>query len=142
MTVHFTVPGEPEGKARPRVTSRGTYTPPKTKTYEQLVRMEYRRQCKDAFFASRPLSVSIRSYHKIPQSAAKRQRERMLSDKTWPTKKPDADNIAKAVLDSLNCVAYTDDAQVICLDIVKHWDTVPRVEVWITDDITPQEGDT
>lgn len=140
MTVRFTVTGEPQGKARPRVTGRGTYTPPKTKAYEQLVRLAYKTQCKNADFGAAPLSVSIRAYYEIPKSAAKRQRERMLSDKTWPTKKPDADNIAKAVLDALNCIAYTDDAQVICLDIVKHWDTVPRVEVWITDDITPQEG--
>lgn len=136
MTAHFVIHAEPEGKARPRVTSRGTYTPQKTKTYEQLVRVEYRRQCKDASFGGRPLSVSIRSYYKIPRSAAKRQRERMLADKTWPTKKPDADNIAKAVLDALNGIAYKDDAQVICLDIVKHWDIDPRVEVWISDDIT------
>lgn len=138
MTVYFTVPGEPEGKARPRVTSHGTYTPAKTRVYEQAVRIAYRQHCGTADFGTRPLSVCIRAYFKIPDSAAKRQRERMLSDKTFPAKKPDADNIAKSVLDALNGIAYRDDAQVIRLDVVKYWDTSPRVDVWITDDITQQ----
>lgn len=132
----FTVHAEPTGKARPRVTRNGTFTPQKTKAYEQLVQLEYRRQCGTACFDGRPIAVSIRSCHKIPDSVSKRQRERMLSDKTWPTKKPDSDNIAKAILDALNGVAFRDDAQVICLDVVKHWDTTPRVEVWISDEIT------
>lgn len=136
MTVMFTVSGEPQGKERPRVTGRGTYTPPKTKAYEKLVQTIYKTQCGAAHFGERPLTVSIRAYYGIPKSAAKRQRERMLTDKTWPTKKPDADNIAKSVLDALNGIAYRDDAQVICLDVVKHWDEKPRVEVWISDEIT------
>lgn len=136
MTVTFTVSGEPQGKERPCVTGRGTYTPPKTKAYEQLVRLAYKTQCKNADFGAAPLSVSIRAYYKIPKSAAKRQRERMLADKTWPAKKPDADNLAKAVLDSLNGLAYKDDAQVICLGVIKQWDEKPRVEVWISDELT------
>ena len=36
----FTIHAAPVGKARPRVTSHGTYTPKKTRDYEQLVRLE------------------------------------------------------------------------------------------------------
>lgn len=135
MIVHFVISAEPEGKARPRVTSRGTYTPRKTRAYEQMVQVEYRRQCGTTCFAGKPLRVYIRAYCKIPDSAAKRQRERMLAGRTFPTKKPDADNIAKAVLDALNGIAYTDDAQVIGLDVSKYWCAEPRTEVWITDDV-------
>ena len=38
-----------------------------------------------------------------------------------PTTKPDADNIAKAVLDSLNAVAYPDDKQICDLHITKYY---------------------
>lgn len=38
-----------------------------------------------------------------------------------PLKKPDSDNIAKIVLDSLNKIAFDDDAQVVELTVVKKW---------------------
>jgi Holliday junction resolvase RusA-like endonuclease len=41
------------------------------------------------------------------------------------TFKPDVDNLAKAVMDALNCVAYVDDSQVIELVIRKF----PRVKM-------------
>lgn len=40
--IMFTVHGKPQGKGRPRVTSHGTYTPEKTKQYEELVRWCWR----------------------------------------------------------------------------------------------------
>ena len=36
-------------------------------------------------------------------------------------KKPDADNVAKIVLDSLNKIAYEDDKQVVELTVIKRW---------------------
>lgn len=41
----------------------------------------------------------------------------MLSGELLPTKKPDIDNIVKAVLDALNEVAYRDDTQVVELQV-------------------------
>ena len=38
-----------------------------------------------------------------------------------PLKKPDSDNIAKIVLDSVNKIAFDDDAQVVELTVVKKW---------------------
>ena len=38
-----------------------------------------------------------------------------------PVKKPDVDNIAKAVFDSLNGIAYKDDAQVVELSMSKYY---------------------
>ncbi len=41
-SVNFTIPGEPVGKARPRITRQGiTYTPAKTVNYETLVKEMY-----------------------------------------------------------------------------------------------------
>jgi Holliday junction resolvase RusA-like endonuclease len=48
------------------------------------------------------------------------------------TGKPDADNIAKSVLDALNGVAFKDDSQVVSLTVLKmigEPDESPRVEV-------------
>ena len=38
----------------------------------------------------------------------------MLNGRLFPTKKPDADNIIKVILDALNGLAYRDDSQ-ICM---------------------------
>ncbi|WP_332834903.1 RusA family crossover junction endodeoxyribonuclease [Clostridium perfringens] len=38
-----------------------------------------------------------------------------------PTKKPDVDNIAKIILDSLNGVAYKDDSQIVDIRIIKKY---------------------
>ena len=72
MTVKFTVLGEPRGKQRPRMTRNGhTYTPAETVQYENLVRMEYRRQCSDYRFPDdAALDMRIMAYYAIPKSAS------------------------------------------------------------------------
>ena len=50
-----------------------------------------------------------------------------------PTKKPDADNIAKAILDALNGLAFYDDAQVVYLQVSKRYSNEPRAVVFIDD---------
>ncbi|WP_423739149.1 RusA family crossover junction endodeoxyribonuclease [Clostridium sporogenes] len=46
-----------------------------------------------------------------------------------PTIKPDVDNIAKVILDSLNGLAYKDDKQIVTCGISKWYGEDPRVEV-------------
>ena len=55
--IKFTIPGPPQGKGRPRFSRRGkfvtTFTPDKTVLYENLIRMEYQRQCGTERFGRR-----------------------------------------------------------------------------------------
>lgn len=132
MQTIFTVDGEPQGKARPRFTRGGrAYTPKKT--------VEYERAIKNAFLAAGgtltnlPVKVSINAYYKIPASATKKKAEQMMSGEILPTKKPDTDNIAKAVCDALNGVAYHDDAQVCILRVKKKYSTEPSIVVTVTE---------
>lgn len=53
----------------------------------------------------------------------------MLNGELMPAKKPDIDNIAKAVLDALNSVAYRDDIQIVELQIRKQYSEKPRLEI-------------
>ncbi len=133
MQVEFVIHAAPEGKARPRVTMHGTYTPRSTREYEHLIQVEYKRQGgKD--FGNAPLFVHIKAYYPIPASASKRNAAKMALGYTVPTKKPDADNIAKAVCDALNGIAYHDDAQIVDLFVRKRYtDTEPRVCVYISE---------
>jgi len=57
----------------------------------------------------------------------------MLDNKIYPTIKPDTDNIAKSILDSLNGIAYKDDKQVVMLTVEKWYAEVPSVSVWISE---------
>lgn len=77
----------------------------------------------------RTIRAEIMAYYSIPKSAGKRARADMLSGKLRPAKKPDLDNVAKIVLDSLNGLAYQDDAAVVELVVEKFYSETPRVEV-------------
>ena len=130
----FTIHAAPVGKARPRVTTHGTYTPKKTRDYEQLVRLEYAKQCGE-YFGEKALIVDIIANYPIPKSKPKTIRQEMQPGKIRPTSKPDCDNIAKAVLDALNGIAYHDDSQVVCLCVGKWYSEMPCVIVSIKEAI-------
>ena len=133
MTVKFTVLGEPRGKQRPRMTRNGhTYTPAETVQYENLVRMEYRRQCGDYRFPDdAALDMRIMAYYAIPKSVSKKKRQEMLEHRIRPLKKVDCDNAVKIVADSLNMIAYRDDVQIVDCQIRKFYSSEPRIVVTI-----------
>ena len=132
---YFVIHGEPVAKGRPRF-NRATgraFTPQKTINYETLVKMEYMmaHDNLEPFPADTALSVTIEVYLSIPKTTSKKKREQMLNGEIRPTKKPDTDNCIKAVLDSLNGVAFQDDKSVVEIIARKYYAEVPRVEVWI-----------
>lgn len=137
----FTIYGEPMGKGRPRFSTFGgrpqTYTPEKTANYEQLVKLSFLDQCggnckveDDA-----QLYVEITAYFSVPKRDSKKMAACKHAGIIRPTKKPDCDNITKIVLDSLNKIAYSDDAQVVGCDTEKYYvrseSESARVEVTI-----------
>lgn len=131
--VSFVVQGEPVGKGRPKFTRQGrTYTPAKTVSYENLVKLEYERQCGMVMFEQKePLKISINAVFSIPKSKSKKEREKMIAGAIRPTKKPDMDNIAKIICDALNVLAYYDDSQIVELEIEKVYGEIPKVEISI-----------
>ena len=138
MNIWFMVPGEPQGKARPKVTrtkSRKslTYTPDKTVAYEELVRLRFTNVVPEGFRfdAGTPLYLIVNAYMRIPKSKPKYQIRDMLANILRPTKKPDWDNIGKIISDALNKAAYADDAQIVDAHIIKWYSNDPRVEVEI-----------
>jgi Holliday junction resolvase RusA-like endonuclease len=133
----ISIPGEPKGKGRPRYTKSGhAYTPRDTAVYEQLVRLTFKGKYPQAmpFEKDTPLKAVICAWFSIPKSVSKTKRELMEKGYIKPTKKSDADNIAKIVLDSLNKIAYYDDAQVVNLQIIKKYSNLPCVDVLITEE--------
>lgn len=129
--VVFFIKGEPKGKGRPRFTKNGhVYTPAETSQYESLVGLSYRNSAKGYKFTS-PERVTIKAYHKPPKDKSKKVVEDMLNGHILPTKKPDADNVAKIILDGLNHIAWDDDTQVVDMMVTKRYGEEPMVAVII-----------
>ena len=133
MKIKFIVEGEPKGKERPRFGNRGqVYTPDKTTTYQNQIKFAYYEQCGNVKFPEdNQLELFVKAYYKIPKSASKKRKVAMLSEQIRPTKKPDGDNILKAVADALNGVCYKDDKCLIKMSIEKFYSDVPRIEVTV-----------
>ena len=115
--VSFLVPGVPVAKGRARFSARGgvarTYTPAKTVAYEAAVRSEAVRAMFGRPPLEGPLLARLIAYFPPLKSGPKARRGGPM------TARPDADNVAKAVLDALNGVVYGDDAQVVSLHVSK-----------------------
>lgn len=145
MKVKFVIHGDPQGKGRPRFSTVAghvkTRTPDQTVVYENLIKTEYLRQCGDIKFADdAAIDIRILSYHSIPASASKKKKAMMLAHIIRPTKKPDWDNIGKVVADSLNGIAYRDDAQIVDAQVRKFFGTSPKVVVTIKEARCEDEG--
>lgn len=134
MKLEFTVSGEPQGKGRPRFTRIGKpYTPENTASYEEKVRLAYWEQCgMEMAAAGIPLTLEITAVFGVPERFSKAVRQKMLAWEILPTKRPDADNIAKIIADALNGVAWHDDAQVVSMAVSKVYGEIPEVRVCLS----------
>ena len=123
MTYTMTVNTTPIPKGRPRFYGNHAVTPPKTREYEKLLRESWTH----GILKSDRLMVSMSFTFEIPKSYTKKKRnELMFGPKT---SKPDLDNLVKAVLDSLNGVAYEDDSIIWSIDATKEYGDEPEVAV-------------
>lgn len=93
--LRFTVPGEPLGKSRPRVTKNGTFTPKATREAEARVRaaLDAEHPTPLLVVEGEALSISLMIYR-------------------FERRPRDVDNLLKLVMDALNGLAYVDDSQV------------------------------
>lgn len=133
--IQFTVPGEPEGKGRPRARAAGgnrinMYTPARTKAYEALIGYTA-SQVAPVPPLQGPVRVAVTAYTEPPASWATWKRDMALEGHILPTVKPDPDNIVKAVLDACNHVVWHDDVLVVEQSIVKRYGLEPRLDVTV-----------
>lgn len=98
-----------------------------------------------------PVDVKIVAYFPVPKSWSKKRRTLCLANQELPTKKPDADNVGKIIMDGMNPKMkrdkqlhkmvevmrgiYHDDKQVTTLVVKKRYAERPRVEVRIKRDM-------
>lgn len=124
------VEGEPTGKGRPRFTKKGVaYTPEKTREYERKVKLAVQKQNTENIYFIEAVNCEIVANFPIPKNTPKKKKELMLSNDLLPLKKPDCDNIAKIILDSLNGVLYDDDKQITSIIVYKKYSENPNVTI-------------
>lgn len=133
MIYEFEVPGKVIGKGRPRLNSYTgvVYTPTRTKDYESLVEQYFLLKYPRFKALEGRIKVSIIAYFSIPKTTKKTDINEMLENNISPTKKPDIDNIVKAILDSMNKFAFKDDNQITKLEVEKKYSLEDKVYVKI-----------
>ena len=130
----FVIPIEPVGQMRARHTSAGkfsrTYKAKQQQTAENRL-LAFAAQHRPDEPMDGALEVRIDAYMPIPASMTKLKRVQAMSGELRPTKKPDADNIAKHLLDCFNGIFWTDDKNIVDLMVRKFYSDSPRWEVEI-----------
>lgn len=133
LPLSCTVHGEPRGMGRPRsqiICPKGTrivvppggrpafvhvYTDKKDEAYMAVIEASMRAHRSTPFEG--PVSVLVRAVFGLP---ATRERARKPPDRAWHAQKPDAENVAKMVLDAGTRAGWwKDDAQVARLVVEK-----------------------
>lgn len=127
----FIIPFKAVPKKRPRFDGKRVYTPKEVKEFEQLVAECFKIRGERSYMNNEALFISIVFIFKIPKSYTKKRRNSILEGKEHYTKKPDLDNLVKAILDGLNGVAYEDDRQIVGTAAFKRYGAADEVEVSI-----------
>jgi len=133
MALTFTVPGEPVPQPRPRVSTRGgfarAYVPAKHPVHAYRDAIAAAARVAGAGVHGEPVSVVIDFVWERPKSHL---RKSGVKADAPALPRPDLDNTTKAVLDSLNGVAWEDDSQVQRLVVEKSYGPEARTTVRIT----------
>ncbi|UVE47592.1 RusA family crossover junction endodeoxyribonuclease [Pseudomonas chlororaphis] len=137
--VTFLVPGEAVGKGRPRVRMLPAkagkkpvpmlYTPPETKNYEEVIAVQARASMLNREPIQGPVLVELKILVSVAASWSKKKTAAALAGQVMPTKKPDADNVLKAICDGINGIVFKDDVQVVNVSMSKRFAETPGVYV-------------
>ena len=120
--IKFEIPPRP--KARPRFAKGHAYTPKLTSDYEYTIAQEYLLKGLKKHLGA--ISIYMTFNYRIPTSRIKQLKHGDIC-----VEKADIDNLVKALLDSLNGVAYLDDKQVYKIVAEKKWADSNSVDVMI-----------
>jgi Holliday junction resolvase RusA-like endonuclease len=136
--ISFHVPGTPVGKGRPKVRSRGKgfaqlYTPEKTANYEGMIALAAQQAMAGRAPMTGPAEVTLRITLPVPASWSKKKQAAALLGQVLPTKKPDADNVVKALFDGMNGVVWVDDVQACNIMVIKRYGETPGVRVVVAE---------
>lgn len=146
MNVVLNIPGEPISQPRQRHALIGGHVRNYTPAKAPVNAYKYAIQCKatEQFSGeptTHPIHVDIVCVFSRPKShyrTGKMADQRKVGSPNCHTTKPDAENVAKAIMDALTGIAYRDDKQVCDLSVTKRYtneDEQPRTLIGISYDV-------
>ena len=124
--IEIFVPGEPKGQPRPRAFARNgmvrMYDPATAEGWKCAIADEWRRSVPKLETITVPVSLTLRFYMPRPKSHFNSKRSLKSTAPFYHAKKPDVDNMAKAVMDALTQLqVWQDDDQVVILKVGKYF---------------------
>lgn len=129
----LTIPGDPVAQGRPRSRIAGkvnlfvqTYDPPKSRSWKQDAAESLRAQ-----WPREPLEGAVQL---IVDAYWRRPKAMKGAAKVPKATRPDAENVAKAIMDAAQGILYRDDAQVVELTMRKWYARAgesPRIELLV-----------
>lgn len=127
-TVIIKVPVDPVPFARAGSHGKQRFTPRKQADFMATFRLFAARAMAGAAPLEGALQLDARFIYVAPASWSKKKR----LETRWKASKPDADNLAKIVKDSIGGLVYLDDAQVASLTVQKVYGLRPEVIVTVS----------
>lgn len=137
----ITVYGRPLSKQRHESSIRGhgenvhihEFNPMSNVNHETLLKLRFMEKYPThiPYEKDVPLVSLIKIYFMIPNGAKKDEKDLMLRELIYPTKKPDNDNVEKISWDALNQIAFADDCQIVKNITEKFYSDRPRVEIYL-----------
>ena len=128
--VSFYIPGEPVAFARAGSNGKRRFTPSKQASYREAVQWAAKEPCRKAGL---PFVGPIRAVMCFEFEYPKNYSAKRKAATTWKNTKPDLDNLVKEISDSLNKIAYHDDAQIVELFARKRFGSSSGVTITIED---------
>lgn len=111
--IEIVIPGEPCAQGRPRFARRGkfvqAYDPPKSRNWKATAQQHMRYALAGAAPLHGPLHCEVVAVFTCPSSDWRKGKPQ---PRRWHAKRPDCENVVKAVLDSATGVVWLDDSQV------------------------------
>lgn len=127
--IAFTIPGEPLAFARAGRHGKFSFTPRPQANFMAAVRTICAAEMQGTPPLEGPVALEVHANYLWPKSvSAKKRRD---PENAWKTSRADADNIAKLCADSLNGIAWRDDAQIASLHVWKQYAETASLKVII-----------
>ena len=124
MTQTFTILGDPRPQGRPRFYRRGNfvgaYDPKESRGYKQTLAAQIAAQNPE-YIPEGAISLDCAFIFARPKSLPKKVVDH--------TKKPDLDNLLKALKDAMTGIVWHDDAQIVSLSARKDYGDVPGIKM-------------
>ncbi len=130
--ITFHVPGKPIPQSRPRFARRGNHVA----TYDAAPAKDYKswvKTCALNAMAVEQVTLIPREIALAMNLTVNIERPKSKKNAVYVTVKPDVDNLAKGILDSLESILYAADQQIITLTVSKHYSDCPGVIISVTE---------